>query len=333
MTTKHLSQDTVLPPDEDSVLHRLGRSRILRVVVRGLVVALAVATIAFSVLRFAPGDPVLTILGDQATPEAVEALRDQLGLGGNFFTQYATFLGDAVRGDLGRSIVSGTPVSSIIAQSIVPTVSLVVLTGLMAFVMAVPVGLILAIRPYGWFSQLFRVVSSFFLSMPGFLLGLLALLYFAIRLGIAPVAGFKPGFPDALNYLWLPSLVICAQLVPILSRVLRASVSRTLGEEFVEVAIVKGVRARPFYWNHLIRPSIASTVALLGYIMGQLLGASVMIELVFDIPGIGTRLVQAVTARDYPTVQGIIMVFGVIVVFITTLSEILIGYLDPRAAQ
>ncbi|NJC72959.1 ABC transporter permease [Planosporangium thailandense] len=298
---------------------------------RGVAVSFIVATVAFSVLRFAPGDPVLAILGDQATPSAVTAMRAKLGLDGNIFVQYLRFLGHAVRGDLGTSITSGVPVARIIGDSIAPTLSLVAMTAILALIFSVPLGLRLALAPEGLFSKVFRVAASLSLAMPGFFLGLLALLLFAIRWGVAPVAGFTSTFPGALTYLWLPALVICAQLVPILARVFRASVLRTLDEEFIEAAIVRGVSRPRFYWHYLIRPSIAPTIALLGYITGQLLGASVMIEMVFSMPGIGTRLVRAVTTRDYPTVQGILLVFGVLVVLITTLSELVIKRLDPRA--
>lgn len=324
---------TVAGLGDEPWLRRVLRLRVVRIVARGLTVALAVATVAFLIVRLAPGDPVRAILGDQATPASLEALRTQLGLDGNIVSQYVRFLGDLIQWDLGRSITSNAPVTSIIGRSIFPTLSLLAVTTLIAFVVSVPVGVRLALKPDGPFSRVFQVLASLFLSAPGFFLGLLALLLFAMRWGIAPVAGFRPGFPEALRYLWLPAVVICAQLVPILARVLRTSVSRTLDEEFVEVAIVKGVRPVGFYWNHLVRPSIAPTIALLGYIMGQLLGASVMIEMVFDIPGIGTQLVRAVTTRDYPTVQGIILTFGFLVVIITTLSELVISYLDPRAGD
>jgi peptide/nickel transport system permease protein len=313
------------------MMDALRRHWAVRIVARGVAVSFIVATVAFSVLRFAPGDPVLAILGDQATPAAAEEMRRRLGLDGNVLLQYLRFLGDAIQGDLGTSITSGTPVVGIIADSITPTLSLVVLTALFALVLSVPIGLRLALAPDGPFSKVFRVIASFSLATPGFFLGLLALLLFAIRWGVAPVAGFEPTLPGALAYLWLPALVICAQLVPILARVFRSSVMRTLDEEFIEAAIVRGVSRPRFYWHYLIRPSIAPTIALLGYVTGQLLGASVMIEMVFSMPGIGTRLVRAVTTRDYPTVQGILLIFGVLVVLITTLSELSIKRLDPRA--
>lgn len=306
------------------------RQRPVRIVARGVAVSLIVATVAFSVLRLAPGDPVLAILGDQATPAAVEQMRARLGLDGDILTQYLRFLGDAVQGDLGTSVTSGTPVARIVADSIAPTLWLILTTAVIALVLSVPVGLRLALAPDGPFSKVFRVVASLSLATPGFFLGLLALLLFAIRLGMAPVAGFDPSFPAALSYVWLPAVVICAQLVPILARVFRSSVLRTLDEEFIEAAIVRGVSRLRFWWHYLVRPSIAPTIALLGYVTGQLLGASVMIEMVFSMPGIGTQLVRAVTTRDYATVQGILLVFGVLVVLITTLSELLARYLDPR---
>jgi len=310
-----------------------GRHWAVGIVGRGIAVSFIGATVAFSVLRLAPGDPVLAILGDRATPDAVEEMRTRLGLDGNVLVQYFRFLGGVVQGDLGTSITSNVPVARIILDSIAPTLSLVSLTAVLALVLSVPLGLRLALAPEGLLSKVFPVVASLGVATPGFFLGLLALLLFAVRWGMAPVSGFEPTFPEALAYLWLPALVMCAQLVPILARVFRSSVMRTLDEEFIEAAIVRGVSRYRFYWHYLIRPSIAPTIALLGFITGQLLGASVMIEMVFSMPGIGTRLVRAVTARDYPTVQGILLVFGVLVVVITTLSELLIKYLDPRAGS
>jgi peptide/nickel transport system permease protein len=330
MTVEH---DELVAAGDDSTLRRTIRSQPVRIVTRGLIVSFAVAVVAFLIIRLAPGDPVLAILGEQATPSAVEELREQLGLDGNVVVQFVEYFGDLLQGDLGRSITSRAPVTTIVGDSIGATLSLVALTALLAFVLSIPCGLALALRPEGIFARVFRFVASFTLATPGFFLGLLALLLFAMQLGVAPVAGFEASFPGALAYLWLPAVVICAQLVPILARVLRSSLRRTIDEEFVEVAIVKGVGPTSYYWNHLIRPSIAPTVALLGYIMGQLLGATVMIEMVFDIPGIGTQLVRAVTTRDYPTVQGIILTFGFIVVLITTISELAIRYLDPRSGD
>ena len=299
-------------------------------VVRSLAVAFIVATVAFSILRLAPGDPVATILGDQATPEAVARLRSQLGLDGNLLQQYLAFIGGLFQGDLGVSVTSRVPVVTIIVNSIGPTLALIAVSSVIGFLVSVPLGLFLALRPRSLLTKSVNFVSTLSLSTPGFYLGLLALMLFAVALGIAPVAGYDPSFPGMLRYLWLPALVVCGQLIPVLSRVFRTSVQRTLGEEFTEAAVVRGVSLPRYLVHYLIRPSLAPTVALLGYLAGQLLSAAVMIEMVFGFPGIGTQLVRAVSTRDYPTVQGTVLVFGVLVVVISALSEAVSRRIDHR---
>jgi ABC-type dipeptide/oligopeptide/nickel transport systems, permease components len=302
-------------------------------VVRSLAVAFIVATVAFSILRLAPGDPVATILGDQATPEAVARLRSQLGLDGNLLQQYLAFIGGLFQGDLGVSVTSRVPVVTIIVNSIGPTLALIAVSSVIGFLVSVPLGLFLALRPRSVLTKSVNFVSTLSLSTPGFYLGLLALMLFAVALGIAPVAGYDPSFPGMLRYLWLPALVVCGQLIPVLSRVFRTSVQRTLGEEFTEAAIVRGIPRWRYYVHYLVRPSLAPTIALLGYVAGQLLSSAVMIEMVFGFPGIGTQLVRAVSTRDYPTVQGIVLVFGVFVVLITALSEAVSTRIDHRIGR
>ena len=159
--------------------------------------------------------------------------------------------------------------------------------------------------------------------MPAFFIGLLALLIAAVWLKIAPVAGIVGNLPQAISHLWLPSLVISLALVPILARVLSASIASTIREEFVEVAIVRGVRGRTFSWRYLLRPSIAPTLSLLSYIVGTLFASAVVVELVFNLPGTGTLLVNAVAGRDYPLVQGIVLISGVFVVIVSTVADII----------
>jgi peptide/nickel transport system permease protein len=160
----------------------------------------------------------------------------------------------------------------------------------------------------------------------------MALLIFAVWLKIAPVAGIVGTLPGAITHLWLPSAVIAATLVPVLARVLTASVITTLREEFVEVAIVRGVRGRRFSWRYLIRPSIAPTLSLLAYIVGVLFASAVVVELVFNLPGVGTLLVNAVAGRDYPLVQGIVLLSGVFVVLVSTIGDLITTRIDPRAS-
>ena len=160
------------------------------------------------------------------------------------------------------------------------------------------------------------------------------ILFFAVRLDIAPVAGYVPGFPTNLQYLWLPAFTISAVMVPILARVLQSSISDTLEQEFVETAIVRGLPRRNFIWRYLLRPSLGPSINILGYMIGQLLGAAVVVEIVFNIPGIGTTLVvEGVLQRDYSVVQGIVLIFGMIVVIISFFSESISGWLDPRGRR
>ncbi len=200
----------------------------------------------------------------------------------------------------------------------------------MALAMALPIGVAAALYRRAWFGQFFRIGASMLLATPVFFSGVVAILLFAIQLNIAPVAGYRGVFPLNLRYLWLPALVLCSVLVPILAGVLQSSVVDTLEQEFVESAIVRGLPRRIVIWRYLLRPSLAPTVALLGYIVGALLGAAVVVELVFNLPGIGTALIDAVVNRDYPMVQGILFVFGFIVVLVSFVSELVSGWLDPR---
>jgi ABC-type dipeptide/oligopeptide/nickel transport system permease component len=204
-------------------------------------------------------------------------------------------------------------------------------TLLFTILLSVPIAVYVALHPRGRTASAFLIASSFFVSTPSFFVGLLALLIFAVSLGFAPVAGIVGTLPGAIGYLWLPSAVISFALTPILARVLIASIGTTLTEEFVEVAIVRGVRGPTFAWRYLIRPSIAPTLSLLAYIVGALFASAVVVELVFNLPGIGTLLVNAVAGRDYPLVQGIVLVSGVFVVLVSTIGDIITTRIDPRA--
>jgi peptide/nickel transport system permease protein len=173
-------------------------------------------------------------------------------------------------------------------------------------------------------------VTSVSLAMPTFFSSLIALLFFSIQLKLAPIAGYEAGFPGNLWYLWLPALVTCGVQVPILARVLQSSIVDTMEQEFVETAVVRGLPARVLVWRYLLRPSLAPTIALLGYMVGQMLGAAVIVEIVFGLPGIGTALIDAVLGRDYPVVQGIVLVFGILVVAVNFVADSVGSILDPR---
>jgi len=313
-------------------MRRVARSPIARILGRSLLVAASVMLVAFSLMRLSPGDPVVVLLGENATEQSIARMREQLGLDGSILDQLIRYLAGLAQGDLGRSVVFSTPVSTLIGQAMPVTLQLMLVSIALTVLVAVPVAVYVALHPTGRVASLFLIGSSFSVSLPGFFVGLMALLVAAVWLKIAPVAGIVGNLPEAIRYLWLPSLVICLALVPILARVLAASISSTLREEFVEVAIVRGVRGRTFAWRYLIRPSIAPTLSLLSYIIGSLFASAVVIELVFNLPGTGTLLVGAVAGRDYPLVQGIVLFSGVFVVVVGTIADIITVKIDPRVA-
>ncbi len=296
-----------------------------------MVAALGVLIVTFTLIHFIPGDPVEILLGDSATEELIAEYRKILGLDGTLIEQFLDYLGAVVRGDLGTSLLTRQSVNAVVARTLPLTAWLITVTVLMALLMAIPLGVSAAIFRGTWFDHVFRVATSISLATPSFYMGLLLILLFAVRLGLAPVAGYQPGFPGNLYYLWLPALTMSGALVPILARVLQSSIVETMEQEFVETAIVRGLPKPVLVWRYLLRPSLAPTISLLGYILGQLLSATVVVEIVFNLPGMGTALVsEGVLLRDYPLVQGIILVFALIVVVVSFLSDTLSGWLDPR---
>jgi peptide/nickel transport system permease protein len=315
-------------------LVRLGNNRALQSLGRAILVSCGVFVVVFVLMRLIPGDPVLMLLGDQATDEQVTYYRELLGVNGSIGQQFVTYVGRLAHGDLGTSILTGQSVLSTVQRTLPVTLWLIIVTVVMALALAVPLGVLAAVYRRTWFGEAFRVVTSVMLATPLFFAGLVLILVFAIRLGLAPVAGYEPGFPQNLHSLWLPALTLCIAQVPILSRVLQSSIVDTMDQEFVETAIVRGLPRRIQVWRYLLRPSLAPMISLLGYIVAGMLGGAVVVEIVYNLPGIGTALVtEGVILRDYPIVQGITLIFGVIVVGINFLADTFSGWLDPRTTS
>ena len=327
---KNTDQITTLQSDYRKVILRLVRSGPLQRLARALLVAFGVMLVAFALIRFIPGDPAALILRNLATDEAIAELHVRMGIDGTLPEQLAAYLGNLLRGNLGESLISNYPVTALIAHTLPVTLWLIGVSFAMGLAFALPLGAVAAIYRHTWFGETFQVVNSMILATPQFFVALILLLVFALRFDMAPVAGYDPHFPANLYYLWLPALTMCTVLVPVQSRVLQSSISDTLEQEFVESAIVRGLPRRVLYWRYLIRPSIGPTISLVAYMMGMCLGSAVVIEMIFGLPGIGTLLIDAVTTRDYPLVQGIVMVFGLIIVALGYLSDTVSGLLDPR---
>ena len=299
-------------------------------VARAIAVAFWVMVIAFGLVRLAPGDPVLARLGAEAEPATIDRLRHALRLDVDPATQFLDYSWALMHGDLGTSIENGRDVMELIGASLPVTLWIIAVTIILGLAMAVPLALYVAMTRHPSVPYIFRAATSVFLAIPAFFTALIALIVFGLHYGIAPILGYQPGFPANLRYLWLPALVICTTLVPVLARVLHSSIVETMSEEFVETGVIRGVGRPRFYWFYLLRPSLAPTIVLLSYMIGVMIGSTVIIETIFSLPGIGRDLVGAVIGRDYPVVQGIVLVFGLMVVAVGLAGDLIANWLDPR---
>jgi peptide/nickel transport system permease protein len=324
-----LAIETVVTQEAEPEGRRV-RMRLAARLVRAAAVSFWVMVISFGLIRLAPGDPVLARLGAEADPVAIERLRRALRLDVDPVTQFFEYLWSLLHGNLGKSIENGRDVMEIIAQSLPITLWIIAVTVVMGLTMAVPLALYVAMTRRSSVPYIFRATTSVFLAIPAFFTALVALIVFGLYYGIAPIIGYEPAFPVNLKYLWLPALVICTTLVPVLARVLHSSIVETMGEEFVESGIVRGVGRLRFYWFYLLKPSLAPTIVLLSYMVGVMIGSTVIIETIFSLPGIGRNLVGAVIGRDYTVVQGIVLVFGLFVVVVGLIGDIIANWLDPR---
>ena len=297
---------------------------------RTISISFWVMVIAFSLIRLSPGDPAAARLGAGVEPEAVEALREQLGLNKGAFEQFFNYMAGIFRGDLGVSLVNGVDVLETIQRTFPLTLIYITLSVFFAFIISIPIGTII-----GWSNKastvyVFRGITSIIIATPNFFIAMVAILIFSVQRNWAPVFGYVSEFPENLKYLWLPVSINTLILVAIISRVLHTSVVDTKEEEFVETGIIRGVSRPRFFWFYILKPSLAPTVVLMSYMMGTMLGATVILETIFSLPGIGRELVGAVLASDYPMVQGILLMFGVITVFLSFIGDLLAYALDRR---
>jgi len=286
--------------------------------------------ISYSLIRLSPGDPAEARLGAGADPEAIDKLRENLGLNENAFVALIHYFTGVLRGDLGVSLATDVEVLEIIKRTFPLTLTYIVLSVFFAFIISIPIGTII-----GWSNKasavyVFRGITSIIIATPNFFIAMVGILLFSVKFNWAPLFGYVGDFPGNLKYLWLPISINTLILVAIISRVLQTSVVDTKVEEFVETGIIRGVSRPRFFWFYVLKPSLAPTVVLLSYMMGTMLGATVILETIFSLPGIGRELVGAVLANDYPLVQGILLFFGVITVFLSFIGDLLAFALDRR---
>jgi peptide/nickel transport system permease protein len=298
-----------------------------------LVVVLLVLTIAFIIVRVAPGDPAALMLGPEATAQDAAELRERLGLDRPIIVQYATFMADAVRGDLGRSLFFNQPVTTVLAARAEPTVALALMSLFISMLIAFPIGIYAAYRRGSAFDQ--SVISAAMLaaSVPSFWTGLIAQRWLATEYGWFPVSGYggpESTFVERMQFLILPSLVLGIVNSALILRFTRASMLDVLGEDYIRTARSKGMGERRVVLRHALRNAGIPIITVIGLTFALLVSGAVVTERVFNIPGLGNLVVNAVLRRDYPVIQGTLIVVAVLYVAINLITDLLYLLVDKR---
>jgi peptide/nickel transport system permease protein len=293
-------------------------------------VAFGVTFIVFFMVHLIPGNPALSILGIHATPKAIAILHQEWGLNRPLWDQYWLFLDRLLHGNLGTSLFYGQSAASLIAGRLAPTIWLIVYAAALAIAVSVPLAMIAASRKDGIRDQLVRAVPLFGLGMPPFWVGLLLQYALALSLHAFPVTGYGTGFVGHLHSMFLPSLTVAIGLSPVVIRSLRASMLNVLGADYITTARSKGVPNGRVFVRHVLRNAVIPAVTVLGINIGFLIGSTLIVENVFAVPGIGSLMIQSIFNRDFPVVQGVTLVFGVMVVLVNLLTDVAYASLDPR---
>lgn len=296
-------------------------------------VMLVVATIVFLLLRLSPGDPALIIAGETAGPEALARIRSEMGLDRPLTVQYFAWLTAIARGDLGLSVLSKIPVLNLIIDRLEPTLVLALSAILITVVVAVPLGAIAAWRHNSWIDRAVMMLSVVGFSVPAFVIGYILILFLSVKADIFPVQGYVSPFEDplaALRHLVLPSLTLALVFMALISRVTRSSLLEVLGEDFVRTARAKGNVERRVLWRHALPNAAVPIITVIGLGIALLISGVVVTESVFNLPGVGRLTIDAILARDYPVVQGLMLFFALIYVGVNLLIDIAYVIVDPR---
>jgi peptide/nickel transport system permease protein len=306
----------------------LGRRILATLPVLGIV-----AVIVFSILHLTPGDPAALIGGEQATPQQTADIRAKLGLDRPLHEQFAVWVGNVMRGDLGISIFSSQPVTRLLAQRMEPTISLTITTTVVMVLLAVPLGVIAAWRADSWIDHAVMTLAVLGFSLPIFVVAYLLIYGLAMRLDLFPIQGYRPlseGIGPWAMHLVLPSLTLGLTFMTLIARITRASVLEVLGQDYIRTARAKGLGSRQLLLRHALANAAVPIITIIGVGVALLLGGVVVTESVFAIPGIGRLVVDAILTRDYPVIQGVLLVFSGIYVLLNLLVDLLYVALDPR---
>lgn len=296
-------------------------------------VLVIVAIIVFGLVHLTPGDPASMMLGRDATSEQTAALREQLGLNEPIHIQFIEWTTGVLRLDFGESLFIGKPVTEALLDRAQPTGLLTLYSLSLAVLIALPAGVIAAVRPNSILDRLLMVMSISGAAIPSFFFGILLILLFAVRLGWLPSGGYVDigdGLREHLKYMILPSLALGFSGAGLLARIVRSTMLDVLNQEYVRTAYAKGLRERHVVLRHALRNAMIPALTVIGILLANMLGGAVVIETVFNIPGMGRLVVQSVTRRDFPIVQAAVLVIAVIEVLVMLTIDILYVFIDPR---
>jgi peptide/nickel transport system permease protein len=305
----------------------------LRRILAAIPVMAVVALFVFLLLRLTPGDPAAIIAGDMATPEQLERIRVTLGLHQPIHVQFITWVQRLLSGDFGVSLLSNKPVTTLISQRLEPTISLALLTIILTIIISVPMGVLAAWRHGSWIDNMVMSASVLGFSIPVFVIGYILIQIFALNLGLLPVQGFtsiSKGVVPFLERAILPALTLASIYIALIARMTRAAMLDVLGEDYVRTARAKGLDEKIVLFRHALRNAAVPILTVIGTGFALMISGVVVTESVFNIPGLGRLTVDAILARDYPVIQGLILFTSGIYVLINLLIDLSYAFLDPR---
>lgn len=309
------------------------KAYIIRRLLSTIPVLLVVAVVVFFLIHLTPGDPAAVILGPEATIDEIQQLREEMGLNEPILVQFVKWFGKIIRGDLGWSIYMKKPVLEAFLDKLGPTLSLAIFAQILAIVIAIPAGVIAANYRGTKKDQAIMTFSLFGISIPNFLLALLLVLLFAVHWQVFPVAGYQPlknGLLNHLEYLVLPALALGTIQAALIARVTRASMLDVLSANYVKTAHAKGLKRTIVIWKHALKNAFIPILTVIGQSFGQLIAGAVVTETVFNIPGIGQLIINAITRRDFEVIQGTVLIIALSYVLINLIVDLMYGLFDPR---
>lgn len=305
-------------------------NHVLRRIAQVIPVLLLVTLVVFLIVKLLPGDPAQAILGERASDEAIQALRQQWGLDRPLWEQYALYMQRLFHGDLGTSLRYRSPVLDLLGRRAGVTAFAVLYSTLIAVVLAVPLAFIAALNRDRWPDHLVRLVTTIPLAAPTYWIGILLLLLFALKLQVLPASGYGEGFAGHLRHLFLPSLTLSLNFMSLLTRSLRSSILDVQRMTYVDFARAKGLSRPVILFGHILRAATLPLVTLIGVHLAYAIGGAVITESIFALPGLGTWMIESIYSRDFQVVQSLTLIFALGAMLINLTTDLLYSLLDPR---